>query len=594
MPPFHHFKRVDFTRFKAFKTFRLNLKHFNIMVGPNNAGKSTVLAAFRILAAAYRKATARRSEVVRGPNGTVSGYKIDLSTISVAEENIFYNYNDDEKAEVVFSLSNGNSLTLYFPEPGVCFLLPDAQGRSFSEPSTFRRQFNCPIGFVPILGPVEHNEPLFEKDAARLALFNYRAARNFRNIWHHYPDRFDEFREALKRTWPGMDIQKPEIDRSHERPRLHMYCPEDRIPRELCWSGFGFQVWCQMLTHIIQSQDSSIFLIDEPDIYLHAELQRQLIDILRNLGPDILLATHSTEIITEAEADDIVLINKQRSSARRLNNPTDIEQVFQALGSNINPILTQLAKTRRALFVEGKDFQIITRFAQKLNIRTVANRRDFAVIPVEGFNPERIRNLKQGIETTLGGKILAGSIFDRDYRSLDECRNIMADCEAFCQFSVVHLRKEIENFLLVPEAMDRALRQRLDDRVRRGGLSVAFEPIAQQALDSFASSKKAYVASQFASEARRFSRASSPQIHETSIMERALAEVEDAWLTFEGRTSIIPGKDAIADFNRVAQDTYRVSVTPTAIVEAMLAGDVPEDMRKLIQAIDSFAGSRVT
>ena len=44
----HHFTRVDFERFKAFKKFSLKLRQFNVLVGPNNAGKSTVLAAFRI------------------------------------------------------------------------------------------------------------------------------------------------------------------------------------------------------------------------------------------------------------------------------------------------------------------------------------------------------------------------------------------------------------------------------------------------------------------------------------------------------------------------------------------------------------------
>jgi predicted ATP-dependent endonuclease of OLD family len=38
-------------RFKAFSTFALHLRHFNILVGPNKSGKSTILAAFRILAA---------------------------------------------------------------------------------------------------------------------------------------------------------------------------------------------------------------------------------------------------------------------------------------------------------------------------------------------------------------------------------------------------------------------------------------------------------------------------------------------------------------------------------------------------------------
>jgi predicted ATP-dependent endonuclease of OLD family len=65
-----------------------------------------------------------------------------------------------------------------------------------------------------------------------------------------------------------------------------------------------------MLTHLIQSSESSLFLIDEPDIYLHSDLQRQLLGILRNLGPDILIATHSMEIINEAEGDDIILITR--------------------------------------------------------------------------------------------------------------------------------------------------------------------------------------------------------------------------------------------------------------------------------------------
>ena len=58
---FHNFVRVDFNRFKAFETFTLHLRHFNILVGPNNAGKSTILTAFRILAAAMRKAVSSQA-----------------------------------------------------------------------------------------------------------------------------------------------------------------------------------------------------------------------------------------------------------------------------------------------------------------------------------------------------------------------------------------------------------------------------------------------------------------------------------------------------------------------------------------------------
>lgn len=588
-----HFVRVDFHRFKAFQNFGLQLRHFNVLIGPNNSGKSTILAAFRILAAAMRKAGARKPEMVRGPEGRALGYSIDLSAISVAEENIFHNYDDTEAATVKFALSNKSALLLYFPEQGVCHLIADANGRQIQSPASFKTHFNCPVGFVPILGPVDHNEILFDKEAARLALFNYRAARNFRNIWYHYPEKFEAFRSALVQTWPGMDIEPPNVDFSHDKPRLHMFCPEDRIPREIFWAGFGFQVWCQMLTHLIQSSEVSLFLIDEPDIYLHSDLQRQLLGILRNMGPDVIIATHSTEIIVEAETDDLVLINKQRRNARRIQHPSQLHEVFTVLGSNLNPILTQLAKTRRALFVEGKDFQILGKFARKLGFDDVGNRRQFAVVPVEGFNPERIRSLKAGMETTLGGKIMAAVVLDRDYRCDAECETIADGCKSFCDYVTIHRRKEIENFLLVPAAIDRAAARKVVDQARRTGCSAQYTDDTAEILDEFATSRESHVTAQYLDSRKKFVRAHSPGIHAATVDEASLTEFRHVWKDSNSRLQVIPGKEAMSAINQRLQDRFSISVTPTAIIDAMTSQEVPDEMQQLIREIAQFASSNV-
>jgi len=592
MSEMHHFVRVDFHRFKAFERFSLHLRHFNILVGPNNSGKSTILAAFRVLAAALRKAYSRKAEFVPAPQGRAYGYAIDLTGVSVAEENLFYNYEDDSPASVRFKLSNKSELQLYFPERGACYLIADTEGALPRTPSAFRKQFNCPIGFVPILGPVDHNEVLYQEEAARLALFNYTAARNFRNIWHHYPERFAEFRRILAETWPGMDIEPPKVDYSYEKPRLHMFCPEDRIPREIFWAGFGFQVWCQMLTHLVQSNEKALFLIDEPDIYLHADLQRQLLDLLRNLGPDILIATHSTEIITEAEADDIVLINKKRKRARRIKHPSELTEVFAILGSNLNPVLTQLAKSRRALFVEGKDFQILGKFARKMNYARVGNRTEFAVIPVDGFNPERIRNLKRGIETTLGGKVAAAAILDRDYRSQAECDEISQACEGFCDMVRIHGCKEVENFLLSPAAIDRAAARRVADRAKRSGCEREFAPCAKSVLDDYASNSRRYVTSQYLAFRRRFQRATSPATDEAAANEAVLDEFAARWDDPAGPLAMVSGKNALSAMNEHLQEQHGVSVTPTAIIDAMRHEEVPEEIGHLLSALDAFTRLR--
>jgi len=594
MPTIDRFVHVEFRRFKAFTRFDLPIRHFNILVGPNNAGKSTVLAAFRILSSAVRRAAARSPQVVRGPNGQTFGHHVDLASVSVAEESIFHNYDDSEPASVSFGLANGNSLTLYFPEIGKCLLIPDAQGRPIRTAGAFRTHFNCPIGFVPILGPVDQVERLYEKEAARLALFNYGAARNFRNIWYHYPEHFESFRETLIRTWPGMDIEAPKIDTTHSRPRLYMFCPEERIPREIFWAGFGFQVWCQMLTHLVQSRTASMFLIDEPDIYLHADLQRQLLSLLRALGPDILLATHSTEIISEAETEDIVLISKGRKHARRIRQPSQLEEVFASLGSNLNPTLTQLAKTRRVVFVEGKDFQILAKFARRLGAAIVANRSNFAVASVDGFNPQRIRSLKEGMEATLGGRILAAAILDRDYRCTGERLSVVEDCQQICRFAVIHERKEIENFLLVPAALDRAAERAVVERNRRSRSSRTYSDSASEILDQFAAEKKTAVMARLMSSCRSFERTQGSGRDEATITETAIREFDGEWGTVQGRLKVIPGKEALSHLNTKLQERYGVSLTPTGIVDAMLIDEVPLEMKSLIERLAAFSTTRVT
>ncbi|MGD0947393.1 MAG: AAA family ATPase [Candidatus Binatia bacterium] len=50
------FTSVEFRNFKAFERFSVTLQDMNVLVGPNNSGKSTVIGAFRVLAAALRRA----------------------------------------------------------------------------------------------------------------------------------------------------------------------------------------------------------------------------------------------------------------------------------------------------------------------------------------------------------------------------------------------------------------------------------------------------------------------------------------------------------------------------------------------------------
>ena len=455
-----HITSVRFDHFKAFSDYLVRLESMNILVGPNNSGKSTVIGAFRALAAGLRLARHRRPERIAVGDDDWIGYRLPETVIPISLENVQTDYGG-RSAKITFALSNGNGLDLEFPGPGQCILVPRPRGTIVTTPTRFRGAFPIEIAVVPVLGPVEHREILRERDTVVRGLSTHRASRHFRSYWHHFPDGFDQFSELVRSTWTGMDIQRPEIT-DRMAGELSLFCLENRITRELYWAGFGFQVWCQLLTHLVRADTSTVVVADEPEIYLHPDVQRQLLGILRDLNTDVLVATHSSEIMAEADPSEILLINKRQRKAERLTDVAGVQRAMTAVGSIQNITLTVLSRNRRVVFVEGDDdFRLLRRFARRLGYKELGAGIGLTALSSGGFGSwQRITTLAAGITKTLGTPLLIAAVYDRDYFCEEEVDHVKGQLEQTLQLAHVHSSKEIENYLLVPTALDRAIRRR--------------------------------------------------------------------------------------------------------------------------------------
>lgn len=157
----------------------------------------------------------------------------------------------------------------------------------------------------------------------------------------------------------------------------------------------------------------------------------------------------------------------------------------------------------------------------------------------------------------------------------------------------IHRRKEIENFLLVPAAMDRAATRRVADQPKRTGRDKTYCGDAAALLDGFAHVKKSYVSGQYVAERGRFERANSPKLSQATVAEAALNELEACWSDVNGRLEVIPGKEAVSMFNQYLQGEYGISVTPASVVDAMRVDEIPDEIQKLMQDISAFALSKV-
>lgn len=574
---------VAFENFKSLAAFRVHLQEMNILVGGNNAGKSTVIAAFRVLAAALRAAGARGPEFRPGPGGKhVLAWSVSEDQMPMSVENVQTDYND-RASTVTFTLSNGNRLLLWFPVGGGCLLVPAVDGLAVRTAAAFRAAFPLSVGVVPVLGPVEHQEAWVEKATVQRNLATHRASRNFRNYWHHFPEDFGEFASLVKKSWKGMDVHRPERFVEQREVVLRMFCGEDRIDRELYWIGFGFQIWCQLLTHMVRNRGTTLLVLDEPETYLHPDVQRRLVGLLRDLGPSVLMATHSSEIIAEAEPDELLLIQRGRRSARRIGAAAEVQSVLEAVGSIQNPTLTRLARTRRVLFVEGEDFRLLARFARKLGLVDLADGVGFTVVPIGGFgNWEKVAHLGWGIAQTLGQPLALAIVLDRDYRPDDEIDEVRRKLSEHLQVAHLHSRKEIENYLL-----DRAPLQRAIDRMIARGRAPSNEVAdAGQAIMGVTEALHDDVFDQFY--ARREARMRRSGRDSSTVLKEIRREFAGRWGTLEGRIQLAPGKKVLRLLNARLQSDHGFAITEAKIVDAFHVADVPDEIRELLVGLDAF------
>jgi energy-coupling factor transporter ATP-binding protein EcfA2 len=584
-------KSIRFQNYKGFIDFSLNLRGSDILVGGNNSGKSTILGSLKILAVGIRTAKSRNPKELPHPDGGKELlWEVDLRKTPEMEENLFHNLDYEQTPRVTFKLSDDSTLHLVFTQNGdtaTCLLQHKSKGIQIRSASQFKKRLNIEIGYVPSLGPVDRREKLLEKDAANSALNSAKSARNFRNIWFHLPDGFPEFQELVRNTWPSMDVDKP-VFVADQSSNLTMLCyeGEERRSREISWAGSGFQVWCQLLTYIIKAKNSTAFLVDEPENYLHPELQLYLLSILKKLNVRVLMATHSTEIIAESNHKNVIWIDKTQKKGKPLKSIGELGEVFSGLGSQLNIFQTMVAKKRRILFVEGDDFDIIKKFADVMEIFEVSSKYGFEPYDLGGYKPGEIEPIKKGIEKALSLKIKSYAIFDRDFRSEVEISDQKNSLDKVVQHIHFHERKEIENYLIEKEPILIALRREFKRKnVDDESLEIKLDSIFERIFENHRIHVSTHLIHNEAELIKKTNAKKDPKTIQIELQKK----FEKDWSQFEFRQRTVPGKAFLENLNTALLEEFKVSLTYTGIIKSFTAATIPKDFAELIKKIHDFS-----
>ena len=514
-----------------------------------------------------------------------TGHIISQNSIPISLENVHSDYLDID-SRIEFRNTLGNTIYLYFPADGGVTMYWKAS-KVFRTPSAFRKEFPDIVQTIPVLGPIEHHEQIVTDKTINSAAGTTRASRHFRNYWLKNPDGFDDFQRLVEDTWPGMSVSKPEITPFPD-DHVNMFVSENRVDRELYWAGLGFQIWCQLLTHISRCSESDLLIVDEPEVYLHPEVQRQLLGILRDVHPDILLATHSVEILGEADPSEILLVDKSQKSARRVRDVEGVQHALDKIGSIQNITLTELARNRRLVFVEGlNDYRILRRFAKILGYNELAAGSGMTALESGGFDSwSKVQALAWGFRNTIKSELSIAAIYDRDYRSDDESNSLKMSLEEEIKLAHFHQSKEIENYLLPPQVLERAAMKAIEERAHRTGLKSSLDFNIEEILESVTNKLKSTCQGQYISKYCAFFKSSGKD--QATLASESLIIFDDKWSSMKSRLEVVPGKDVLRSVRDQFQKSHGISLTDFKIIDCYNVDEIPQDIKTLLVQLEKF------
>jgi len=443
-----------------------------LLTGKNNEGKSNIILGLKLLSSACRVVGRRQMRTV--VDGTES-FKLPQQEVQdVIIGRTLHNYAGNH-ARICGTFDDDFTVTVHLDE-SKDLIYADYEGRIPTDSAEI-------LGFIPPLGPLAEREEFLGLKHVRASINTSLAPRHLRNHFAQIlsSDEYVMVQDIVEATWPG--IRLLEVERDFEDRTINCFFKEGRIERELAWAGQGLQVWFQIIAHLIRLRGSSILVLDEPEINLHAEKQNDLIQILREHHKgSIIIATHSAELMNNVDVSHIVHVQKKdrKPTLKKTTDRTYLNLVRSQVGSNFNLIASQFEAVDLILFTEdSSDFMIMRSLAGAFGFHANAFN-----IPLHGFSEyPKALSYREAYKLLIGKNTPHTALFDRDYYPEDHLMKVRDKLSDGGVATIFTPGKEVENLFLSPAILSTIIPK----KHRNDFASFWDEVFASKKLDAYSS-----------------------------------------------------------------------------------------------------------
>jgi len=473
--------QLTLRNFKSVGEQTYEFTQFDLLVGRNNSGKSTVLQALAIWQFCV-------DEFHRSKRSGSKGIQVVLpnfTALPVPEFNLLWKDRTDRHWPVV----NGTKKQQYILIGiDVEWRQPTGETGSFGIQlryhssqtiyaiprdgwETFRaceQRGDLPkIAYVPPFSGLEPSEKWLDEAPIRQQIGKGQPGSVLRNLLLRVcpshprgtgrapksdmaPNEWKELADIVRR-WFSVEIHEPGYDSAKDVYITVEYRQNDN-DFDIIAGGSGFHQTLTLLAFLYGYGPTTI-LLDEPDAHLHVNLQREILDYFKRKGVEtgtqFLIATHAEEFVRGVDVGQLVSLLNQ--VPRRVQSAPE---VLRAMAEVSNEEIARLLASPYILYVEGEsDERILRAWAKPCGAEAAMDKVCF-------------KAMGGGDKRTM--KTRADEHFAALQQIIPEVKRLMLlDYDDSATFHpepdnptvVEWKRKNIENYLLVSDAWKRAAEQ---------------------------------------------------------------------------------------------------------------------------------------
>ena len=574
-------RELKLSNFRGFEKHQVPLKNLTVIVGQNNAGKTTLVEALRLVAIVISRY--KNLEYKTPPEWTdlpkrEYGVSPSIRNLEINFDGLFHRY-EPPPAIIEGHFSNGSSVTIYLNANEEIFaVLRDSSGNTITKKSQATKA-NLPlVSILPQVGPVQKNERILTRHSILRGLSSSVSSSHFRNQLNlFYKDYFKEFQMMVENTWPGVRVEQLIGQGKPIQSSLDLHIRNESFVGEISLMGHGLQMWLQTMWFLVRSDVSTTVILDEPDVYMHPDLQRRVIRFLRGRFDQTIITTHSVEIMSEVDPGSILVVDKSQEKSGFATSLPAVQRITENIGSVHNIHLTRLWTSKRFLLLEGKDLSLLKILKDILFPNSDLPLETIPHMSIGGWGGW---NLAVGSSMTLlnalGETIEVFCILDRDYHTKSEIEERYQKANDLGVNLHIWSQKEIENYLLSPDVLHRYISKRVSKRTQPPDLDEIREKV-----EELASSMEDDVFDAFSSEELARDR--------DKRLKRSNKTARDFIKPYmENRTMqlIVSGKELISKLSTWSQSEFNVQINVNALAREFKKAEIHPEMEHVLTSIE--------